>query len=185
MCRCTLAFGTPERGLLISWGTNMTTAVSAYAPTDFDFIIGNWRVKHRRLNQRLTGCTEWSEFDGESCTRKILGGFGNLEDNVISLPDGSYRAAALRSFDSVSKQWSIWWLDARQPGQLDTPVVGQFHNGIGVFYADDVFNGQPIRIRFLWRPQTETGPVWEQAFSPDAGVNWETNWVMQFFRLGN
>jgi hypothetical protein len=29
-------------------------------PPDFDFIIGNWRVSHRRLNERLQGCNDWT-----------------------------------------------------------------------------------------------------------------------------
>ena len=77
-------------------------------PSDFDFIIGSWSVNHRRLNERLAGCTEWTEFEGTSATQKTLGGFGNLEDNFLSLPDGPYRAVALRSFDTTTKQWSIW-----------------------------------------------------------------------------
>ena len=157
----------------------MTAAV---APTDFDFLIGNWQVLHRRLNQRLTGCTEWTEFDGDSCTQKILGGYGNLEDNLIRLPEGAYRAVAMRSFDPVSQQWSIWWLDGRQPRQLDTPVVGRFQNGVGVFLADDTLNGQAIKVRFVWQANTAERPRWEQAFSADAGVSWETNWIMQFRR---
>ncbi|HEY1092582.1 MAG TPA: DUF1579 domain-containing protein, partial [Burkholderiaceae bacterium] len=111
---------------------------------DFDFIIGSWEVRHRRLKERLNGCTEWVEFDGVSSTQKILGGFGNLEDNVLALPGGAYRAAALRSFDTATGQWSIWWLDGRNPGALDAPVVGGFKDGVGLFYADDVLGRQPI-----------------------------------------
>ncbi len=153
---------------------------TAPAPSDFDFIIGSWRVKHLRLKERLTGCDEWIEFEGTSTTRKILGGFGNLEDNYLALPDGPYRAVALRSFNAVTKQWSIWWLDGRNPGQIDTPVVGQFSNGTGVFYADDVLAGKPIKVRFTWCVPEPDIPRWDQAFSEDAGVTWETNWTMSF-----
>ena len=30
--------------------------------TDFDFLEGRWKVHHRRLKERLVGCTEWEEF---------------------------------------------------------------------------------------------------------------------------
>ncbi len=149
---------------------------------DFDFIIGQWRVHHRRLKERLAGCTEWIEFEGTSETRKILGGLGNLEDNLLDLPEGAYRAAALRSFDPASGLWSIWWLDCRSPRQIDTPVVGGFEDGRGVFEAEDHLNGKPIRIRFLWIPRGPDSARWEQAFSPDAGETWETNWTMDFTR---
>jgi hypothetical protein len=32
--------------------------------TDFDFLIGSWNIQHRRLKERLKGCTEWEEFEG-------------------------------------------------------------------------------------------------------------------------
>jgi hypothetical protein len=153
------------------------------APADFDFIIGHWTVHHRRLKQRLAGCTEWQESSGTSSTRKILGGFGNLEDNLLALPGGSYRAAALRSFDPTSGKWSIWWLDGRRPHGLDVPVIGRFIDGVGLFFADDELDGRPIRVRFTWSPTTASGtPRWEQAFSADAGQTWETNWTMDFCR---
>jgi len=43
-------------------------------------------------------------------------------------------------------------------------------------------NGRPIAIRFTWRPAVN--PRWEQAFSADGGATWETNWEMEFVRLG-
>jgi len=152
-------------------------------PHDFDFIIGDWRVRHRRLKERLCGCAEWEEFEGLSSTSKTLGGFGNIEDNLISLPDGPYRAAAFRSYDASAGAWSIWWLDSRIPGVLDTPVVGRFDDGVGVFFADDTLRGRPIRIRFTWHSNAGGQPRWDQAFSDDAGATWESNWQMEFARL--
>ena len=68
---------------------NHAAAITAIPPDDFDFIIGDWRVRHRRLKTRLAGCDEWIEFEGTSTTRRILGGFGNLEDNALDLPEGA------------------------------------------------------------------------------------------------
>ena len=149
-------------------------------PTDFDFIIGDWCVKHRRLNSRFSNCAEWTEFEGQSSTSKILGGFGNLEDNILHFPSGTFRAVAMRSFCRESGTWAIWWLDGRNPTQLDTPVVGKFSNDIGQFYADDVLAGLPIKVRFTWTAIPDGHPRWEQAFSNDAGNTWETNWIMEF-----
>lgn len=155
-----------------------TTAGSA---ADFDFLIGNWRVQHRRLQTRLAGCTSWDAFEGSASVQKVLGGQGNVDDNWLGLPGGAYRALTLRSFDAGSGLWSIWWLDGRHPGSLDAPMVGGFSDGQGRFYADDSLNGRAIRVRFLWTPRSELGlPRWEQAFSVDAGLSWEDNWVMDF-----
>ena len=152
-------------------------------PGDFDFIIGSWRVHHRRLVDRLAGCTEWAEFAGTMTTRKTLGGFGNLEDNFLDFPGGAFRAAAMRSYCPESQTWSIWWLDGRTPTRLDPPVVGRFAKGTGLFYADDFLDARPIKVRFTWLPGTGDDPRWEQAFSADGGTTWETNWTMQFARV--
>lgn len=159
---------------------NAMTSTDSAAPSDFDFIIGSWRVRHRRLDARLAGCTDWTEFTGATTTAKLLQGYGNVEDNLLHFPDGDVRAIALRSFDPASRTWAIWWLDGRAPHQLDVPVVGRFEDGIGTFYADDRLDGRPIRVRFTWRTNPGAHPTWEQAFSPDAGQTWETNWTMVF-----
>ena len=60
----------------------------------------------------------------------------------------------------------------------------RFENGVGTFYANDSWQGQPIRVRFLWTLPAPDRPRWEQAFSPDGGASWETNWIMSFTRDG-
>lgn len=160
----------------------MALELDPTAPRDFDFIIGDWTVKHRRLNERLAGCTAWTEFTGLSSTRKILGGFGNVEDNLLHFPQGPFRAAAMRSYCPKSGNWSIWWLDGRNPTQLDQPVVGRFTDGTGIFLSDDTLDGRPIKVRFTWLARPGEDPRWEQAFSGDEGATWETNWTMRFTR---
>ena len=136
----------------------------------------------RQSRRRWEDAYEWTEFDGLSSTVKTLGGFGNLEDNVLYFPEGSFRALALRSFCMKSDTWSIWWLDARNPTTLDVPVVGKFSNHIGVFFADDLLDGQAIEVRFTWTVTPGENPRWDQAFSKDQGRTWETNWMMDFVR---
>ena len=158
----------------------MPLPLETNAPTDFDFIIGDWTVEHRRLNARLQGSDEWTTFSGRSSTAKTLGGFGNLEDNILDFPDGRVRALAMRSYCAKTGTWSIWWLDGRNPAALDVPVVGKFSDGVGLFFADDVLDGQAIRVRFTWTALPGRNPTWEQAFSNDGGETWETNWTMRF-----
>lgn len=150
--------------------------------TDFDFLVGCWRVRHRRLKERLVGDTRWEEFGGSSEQRMLLDGRGNVDDCVVELPAGAYRAVTLRSFDPESRQWAIWWLDGRSPHQIDVPMIGGFSGGVGTFYADELFKGRPIRVRFLWSGITPDACRWEQAFSADEGRTWEINWVMEFSR---
>jgi hypothetical protein len=148
--------------------------------SDFDFLVGDWTVRHRRLKERLAGCTEWEEFRGTCSLRPLLDGQANVDDNVLEMPSGTYRAASIRAYDPATKQWSIWWLDSRRPHDLGAPVVGAFKDGTGTFFADDVCDGQPIRVRFLWTDITAVSARWQQAFSRDGGATWETNWIMEF-----
>jgi len=151
---------------------------------DFDFLVGDWRVQHRRLKERLANNHEWQEFNGTCRTRPLMDGWGNVDDNVINLPGDRYRAIALRSYDAQTGLWAIWWVDSRSPhGAVDPPVKGKFVDGVGTFYADDTLRGKPIRVRFTWSKITPTAGHWEQAFSPDGGKTWEVNWVMEFRRV--
>ena len=52
---------------------------------DFDFEFGRWNVKHRRLTDRLVNSADWEIFDGTAEATPILGGNGNVEDNVLHI----------------------------------------------------------------------------------------------------
>ena len=165
--------------------TNLTNGENAMTDHahDFDFLIGKWRVHHRRLKDRLAGSHEWVEFEGESRLWITMDGHGTVDDNLIGLPDGPYRAMGIRGYDPKTQTWAIWWLDARNPHSIEPPVVGNFQNGVGTFEGDDTFRGKPIKVRFIWSRITPGSAHWEQAFSPDGGKTWETNWKMDFTRV--
>jgi hypothetical protein len=149
---------------------------------DFDFLIGDWQVRHRRLKRRLAGDTEWIEFDGPASVRKILDGLGNIDEYKLNVPTGAYTGGTVRLFNPSSGLWSLFWMDSRNPG-FDPPMTGRFTGGKGIFFGDDHHEGRPIRVRFVWSPMTPRQCRWEQAFSPDDGVTWETNWTMDFTRV--
>lgn len=148
----------------------------------FAFQSGEWAVRHRKLQGRLVGSTEWVDFNGTCRAWELLGGEANVDDHFLDDPAGAYCAATFRRTDPRSGLWSIWWIDPRVT-TLNPPVVGGFVNGIGTFLADDQLNGRPIRVRFIWSGITPDAAVWEQAFSADAGASWETNWTMIFTRM--
>lgn len=149
---------------------------------DFDFQIGSWSVTHRRLRERFAGSSDWETFSGTSTMRLVLGGAGNIEDNVLHISTGTYRAIAIRSYDAVKRTWAIWWLDDRNPHALDVPVIGSFVDGVGTFEAVDETDDRSVHVRFLWLRTDTSSPRWEQAMSIDGGVTWETNWTMDFVR---
>ena len=147
---------------------------------DFDFLMGSWTVHNRRLRDRLKGSTAWDEFEATSTARPLLGGIAN-EDVYRTEYAGGFTGMSFRFYDKAKGQWSIYWADSRR-GVLDPPVVGSFAGDVGTFEGLDVFEGRPIRVRFIWSRITTATPRWEQAFSTDGGKTWETNWVMDFAR---
>ena len=149
--------------------------------SDFDFLHGAWAVRHRKLTRRLAGSSTWVEFPGALNVRPILGGSGNIDENVLEDPAGHYLATSIRLFDPKTGLWSIYWADGRVAG-LDAPVVGRFEGRLGRFFLNDTFEGRPIRVRTTYEDQGAGRAQWTQSFSPDAGESWEINWIMDFSR---
>jgi hypothetical protein len=141
---------------------------------DFDYLMGNWVLKDRKLKSRLTNSTEWIEFESTVEMRKLLNGIGNM-DIYRTMVDGKpFEGVALRLFNPKTKLWSIYWADSNA-GVMDPPVVGSFDGNIGRFYAKDKFKGKDIIVVFHWDKTDPEKPVWSQAFSPDNGKTWEVN----------
>lgn len=149
---------------------------------DFDFLIGRWTSRQRRLRERLKGSQSWEEFEATLEVRKILGGLGNFDELTMHRESGMGCGVTLRLFNPETQQWSIYWADSSGNG-LGAPMVGEFNDGRGVFYDVEPFEGKRIISRFIWTSASANTCRWEQAFSPDGGATWETNWTADFTRL--
>ena len=153
------------------------------APRDFDFLVGQWDVRHRRLRQRLVGSDEWDSFDGTFVNWPVLGGKGNVGDNVMNFPDGTVRGIGFRAFDPEARQWLSWWLDNRTPSIIGPPGIGGFAaDGTGTFIGDETHEGRPVKTRVIWSHITDRSARWEQSSSVDDGATWEPNWISEFSR---
>jgi hypothetical protein len=155
------------------------TAPATSSPNDFDFLVGKWKMHNRRLNKRLEGNNEWTEFDSYDENSKILSGTADVDTySTTEMPgmEGKrFEGLTLRLFNPKTKLWSLYWV-ASNVGALDPPVVGSFENSVGHFFAKDTFKGKPIIMMFRWDARNKDRPVWSQAFSPDNGKTWEWNW---------
>ena len=159
-------------------------AIAATQPAgqhDFDFLIGAWKVHLRRLQHPLTGSHTWIDIHGADLERKIWHGRANLEEFEGDGPTGHLEGLALRLYNPQSQQWSIYWANGKD-GVLGQPMIGAFQNGRGEFFDQEPYQGRAIYVRFIWSDITPTSCRFEQAFSPDGGQTWETNWVMVFTR---
>ena len=146
-------------------------------PGDFDFLCGIRTVTHRRLRERLRGCSEWIVATGTY--RGYALGHGVLSTDDIDLPLPGLRGCSIRHLDLAARRWSIYWTTSNT-GKLFPPVHGGFRGDRGEFYGTDVENGTPVLARYVWSDCATERPRWDQAFSTDGGATWETNWIMEF-----
>ncbi len=149
---------------------------------DFDFWMGEWKARNRRLVKRLAGSDEWVEFESTSVAWPLLDGLGNV-DTLSTDWDGGFSGASFRLFNPDTQTWAIYWASTRQLGALEPPVIGSFSGDKGVFECEDTFEGRDIIVRYTWSRVATPTPRWEQAFSDDGGQTWETNWVADFERV--
>ncbi len=160
-------------------GNLLITASSTSSQRDFDFLVGSWKMYHRRLNKRLENNNEWTKFTSTDSNYLILSGNADFDiyrtTEMPGMNGQLFEGATLRLFNPQTKLWSLYWV-ASNRGVLDPPVVGSFENNIGHFFAKDTYNGRPIIVVFRWDIRDKDHPVWSQAFSTDKGKTWEWNW---------
>jgi len=143
---------------------------------DFDFEIGTWKTHLKRLQNPLTGSTTWVEYEGTTVVRKIWDGRANLVELDVQGPAGHIEALSLRLYNPESQQWSLNFAGSGG-GTLSQPTIGEFKNGRGEFFDQEIFKGRAILVRFVISDITATSCHFEQSFSEDGGKSWEVNWI--------
>jgi hypothetical protein len=157
-----------------SSGALVIRASPSSSQHDFDYLVGTWKLKNRKLASRLTHSTQWIPFESRVEMHQILNGLGNIDKYTDQASGKPYEGVALRLFNPSTRLWSIYWADSNS-GTLDPPVVGSFENKIGHFFARDKYRGTPIIMVFRWDVRNPDRPIWSQAFSTDEGKTWEWN----------
>ncbi|MEU9410988.1 hypothetical protein AB0E08_35590 [Streptomyces sp. NPDC048281] len=143
---------------------------------DFDFLVGVWDVSNRWRKDFIDESAEWmDEFPSVLTSSSHLGDLANFSECIY--PTRGFSAITLRFYDPKTELWSDYWASQRHPGVMAAPVVGRIENGHGEFYGDDVQDGVPVKVRFIWSNVTRNSAEWEQAMSVDTGKTWITNWT--------
>jgi hypothetical protein len=143
---------------------------------DFDFEIGTWKSHLSRRLHPLTGSTTWVEYDGTTVVRKIWNGRANLVELEVAGTAGRLEGLSLRLYNPQSHQWSLNFSNS-SGGSLSQPTVGEFRDGRGEFFDQELFDGRAILVRFVISNITPNSCRLEQAFSSDGGTTWEVNWI--------
>jgi hypothetical protein len=148
---------------------------------DFDFVLGTFHTHIHRLLDPLAGARRWVEYEGTKTDRPLLGGTGSLEVIEADGPD-HLEFMTLRLYNAAAHQWNLNF-SSSSAGQMTTPSIGEFENGVGTFLDQETYNGRTILVRQLWSPVTPNSYHFEQAFSADFGKTWETNFIADLKRV--
>lgn len=96
-------------------------------------------------------------------------------------PAGRIEGVGLRLYDPQSHQWTLNWASSSD-GKLENSMTGEFKDGRGLFFDQEIYKGRAIYVRNGFSNITKDSSRFEQAFSNDGGKTWETNWVTTFKR---
>jgi len=145
---------------------------------DFDWEIGTWATHVRVLRNPLSGKPpQWAEYQGASVVKPLMAGRWNFVELSVAGPSGKIEGGALRLYNPKSGQWSLNFTGLAS-GTLTAPVFGGFDNrGVGRFYGSDTLDGRAILVRFVITPKSAAETTFEQSYSADGGLTWETNWL--------
>jgi hypothetical protein len=157
------------------------TTAQTDASHDFDFVLGTFRTHIKRLTNPLTGASpNWTTYEGTKTDVPILGGQGSLETIEADGPN-HLELMTLRLYNAASQQWSLNF-SSSDSGEMSNPGIGEFKNGVGTFLDQEDYKGRTILVRQLWSKFTPDSYHFEQAFSPDHGKTWETNFIADLER---
>ena len=62
-------------------------------------------------------------------------------------------------------------------------MIGEFKNGRGEFFDQELLNGRAIYVRFVFSDITPNSCHFEQSFSDNGGKNWEVNLIETYTRM--
>ena len=149
---------------------------------DFDFHLGKWRTRLKRLQKPLTGSKDWVEYEGTTLVRPVWDGAANLVELDVAGPAGRIEGLSLRLYNPQSRQWALHFASFAT-GEMSPPTIGEFKDGRGEFYSQETLNGRAILVRFVISNLSADSIHFEQAFSGDGGRTWEVNWIATDTRL--
>ncbi|HMJ07880.1 MAG TPA: hypothetical protein VK468_02675, partial [Pyrinomonadaceae bacterium] len=164
-----------------------TTSQPTAGPKDgqraFDWEIGTWKTKLKRLKGPLTGSTTCVEYGGTTNVTKVWNGKANLVELDVTGGSSHIEALSLRLYNPESRQWSLNFASSAG-GTMAIPAIGEFKNGRGEFYNTETLGSRAIYVRFVITCKDADTCHFEQAFSDDGGKTWEVNWIADDTRVG-
>jgi len=144
---------------------------------DFDFALGTFHTHIRRL----LNPTAWVVYDGTKTTVPIMGGTGSVETIEADGPT-HLELMTVSLYNPTAHQWNLNF-SSSQSGQMGTPSIGEFRDGVGIFLDQEEYGRRSILVRQVWSHITPNSYHFEQAFSDDFGRTWKANFIADLDRV--
>jgi hypothetical protein len=171
--------------LLLGGGTALAESVAAPAAPaaigyrdgqhDFDFKLGVWKTEIHRVLHPFSNSSDTIDLSGTITVRPVWQGRAFLEEIEADGSQGHWEAATFFLYDPRARQWNQNYVNARN-GSFNgaNPMIGEFQDGRGDFYAQDTLDGRSILVRGTWSEITADSHRYEEAYSADGGRTWKT-----------
>jgi hypothetical protein len=148
----------------------------------FDYQFGTWSVHVARLLRETSGAAKWVMYDGTHTVTPLWHGRANIGVLEIHGSAGSIEGMQLRLYDPSSSRWSLWFASSTD-GELQSPSVGAFHDGVGEFRNTETIGGKTVLVRTLSTMSSPTSYRDTIARSSDNGKTWTPVWIATYKKV--
>jgi hypothetical protein len=159
-----------------------TASVDHDGELDFDSLAGTWKARTKYRAHPFAESDTWIEFDGTESFQKIWDG-AMLELSASAGTNGPV-GLMLYTYNPQSHQWYVYFA-SRKGGTVGLPNVGQFRNGQGEFFVQDMLNGKSLLNRYIWSQVASNSPHFEESWSSDGGRTWEPVRIVDLARVSD
>ena len=143
---------------------------------DFDFNMGHWKTQIRAVPNPLSAPNVWTNLQGTHTVYRVWGDWADIGQLEVDGPSGHEEDMALRMYDRKTRQWRVYFANSSS-GTLDSPMVGEFKDGIGTFVFLDEMGGKTVLVRNVWSGITAKSCHQDWAISTNGGKTWVRTWI--------
>jgi len=89
---------------------------------DFDFLVGAWTTRQKRLKATGAGSSDWQEApSNRHCAQTLFDGIELVDQSRF--PDGSPAGLFLFGYNRLKRQWSLYWISVKTGNRTQAPWV--------------------------------------------------------------
>ncbi|HTU82989.1 MAG TPA: hypothetical protein VMF61_12715 [Candidatus Acidoferrales bacterium] len=150
----------------------------------FDYQFGEWNVRVWRLLPATAGIAHWVTYTGTHTVMPLWNGRANVGVMEIRGAAGLIEGLQLRLYNPSTRRWSLSFASSAD-GELQAPMTGSFHHGIGEFRSSERIRGKTVLVRSESKPASPSSYTDTIARSYDGGRSWIPVWIATYRKRSN